>query len=500
MSKRDSMVILMLLALAWSAAWGQDNASPPMAGTAPQDSSQQSGTAPAPAFGVDTQAAPVAENPPISGIDQPGLEPHSAPVSYLQPSLHVSQAVDSNATNTLGNSAIQSDTFALGSLQLQRLWSHYDLALDYVGGLGYYSAGGVGFQNLEQFDVDQKITWKRGELGLRDSFSYMPQGSFAGSYGSAYGLGESLAAGTPGSFWGGTAFGSLGQVSRLMNLSLADVTEYLSPKSSLTAAAGYGFVHFTGNTEVQGISFLGSTQLSAQGGYNRVLGPRDQAAIVYGYQQFGFSITGVSFHSSIVQLMWGHRISGRMDFLAGAGPQITGFSQAGTSGNGVSVAGKASLRYKFPKTMLSLNYQRYNTSGSGFFAGAETDDAALRISRPLSRVWSVTTDLGYTHNRRELPLTLQQQLVCEISANPSSSCPGVSANTFDYAFAGVGLHRMLGRNFHIFASYQYNQLSFDQSFCGVTVTGTSLAPCNRTSQRQVGTFGLDWTPRPIRLD
>ncbi len=500
MSKRNSIFAFMLLVLPLYAALGQDNAAPQSTGTSPQDSGQQTGTAPAPAFGVDTQATSVIENPPISGIDQPGLEPHAAPLSYLQPSLHVSEAADSNVEDTLGNSSLHSDTLALGSLELQRLWSNYDLALDYTGGVGYYSAGGVGFKNLQQFDVDQKINWKRGSFDLRDSFSYMPEGSFAGAYGSMYGLGQSLSAGVPGTFWGGTTFGSLGEVSRIMNLSLADVTEYLSPKSSVTAAVGYGFVHFTGDTQVQGISFLGSTQLSAQGGYNRVLGPHDQAAIVYGYQDFNFSTEGLAFHSNILQLLWGHRISGRMDFLIGAGPQFTGLSEAGGSSNGVSVAGKATLRYRFPRTTFSLSYQRYNTNGSGFFAGAQTDNAELSVARPLSRVWSITADLGYAHNKRLVPLTLQDQLACEAGASSSSSCPGVTADSFDYGFIGVALHRMLGRNFHIFASYQFNELSFDPSFCGVSLSGASLAPCDRISQRNVGTFGIDWRPRPIRLD
>lgn len=500
MSKRNNIFSLVLLALPLYAALGQDSAAPQSTGSSPQDSSQQAGTPPAPAFGVDTQSSPVTENPPISGIDQPGLEPHTAPLSYLQPSLHVSEAADSNASDTLGNSSLQSDTLVLGSLELQRLWSHYDLALDYTGGVGYYSAGGVGFKDLEEFDVDQKINWKRGVLDLRDSFNYMPEGSFAGAYGSNYGIGQSLSGGTPGTFWGGTTFGALGQVSRIMNLSLADVTEYLTPKSSVTAAVGYGFVHFTGDTNVQGISFLGSTQLSAQGGYNRVLGPHDQVAIVYGYQAFNFSTAGLGFHSNLVQFLWGHRISGRMDFLAGAGPQFTGLTEAGANSNGVSVAGKATLRYRFPKTTLSLSYQRYNTNGSGLFAGAQTDNAELSAARPLNRVWSVTADLGYAHNKRLIPLTLQEQITCEISASSSTSCTGVAADNFDYGFVGVAVHRMLGRNFHIFASYQFNELSFDPSFCGVSLSGASLAPCNRISQRNVGTFGFDWRPRPMRLD
>jgi len=499
MRKRNDILTLILLMLPLTMALGQDSAIPPAEGTPAQDSGQPA-SAPAPAFGVDNQAPPMVENPPITGIDQPGVEPHAAPLSYLQPSLHVSEAADSNLDNTLGTSAFHTDTFALGSLELQRLWSHYDLALDYVGGLGYYSSGGIGFQNLEQFDVNQKITWKRGEFGVRDSFSYMPNGSFAGSYGSIGGFGESLGGGPPGGFWGNTAFGSLGQVPRIMNLTLGDVVEYLSPKSSVTGAVGYGFVHYTGNTDVQGISFLGSTQLSAQGGYNRVLGQHDQAAIVYGYQQFDFTTAGLSFHSSIVQLLWGHRISGRMDFLVGAGPQITDFNESGASNNKISVAAKASLHYKFPKTLLSLSYQRYNSNGSGFFAGAETDYAELSASRPISRVWSMSADLGYSHNDRELPLTTQEQITCEFFGTSSSSCAGVAASTFQYGFAGVALHRNLGRSFHVFASYQFNDLSFDRSFCGVTATGASLAPCNRMSQRQLGTIGLDWRPRPIRLD
>ena len=30
-------------------------------------------------------------------------------------------------------------------------------------------------------DIDQKITWKRGQLSVRDSFSYLPEGNFGGS-------------------------------------------------------------------------------------------------------------------------------------------------------------------------------------------------------------------------------------------------------------------------------------------------------------------------------
>ena len=63
-----------------------------------------------------------------------------------------------------------------------------------------------------------------------------------------------------------------------------------------------------------------------------------------------------------------------------------------------------------------------------------------------------------------------------------------------YGFAGGGLHRAFGRDFHGFVSYQFNELAFDQSYC------LANTACSRISNRQLVTFGLDWTPRPIRID
>ncbi len=312
--KRFSLWALSVLLLTVTAVWGQDNNAQPPADT-PANAQQ-----PVPAYGPENGVPSISENPPISGLDMPNLEPHGAPLSYLQPGAHFSENVSTNLQNSLGGSSTGTITDALGSLELQRLWSNYDLALDYLGGVGYYSTNGVGLKQIEELGVNQKITWKRGELGIRDAFSYQPEGTFGSAYGSVATTGAAL--GGQSAFFGATALGSLGQVPRIMNIALVDVVETLTPKSSLTVTAGYGFVHFLGTEPGTGTSFIGNSQVSAQVGYNRLLGPHDQAALVYGYQGFDFS-TGVTFHSNVVQLMWGHRISGRMDFLVGAGPQFT---------------------------------------------------------------------------------------------------------------------------------------------------------------------------------
>jgi hypothetical protein len=223
-------------------------------------------------------------------------------------------------------------------------------------------------------------------------------------------------------------------------------------------------------------------------GYDRVISTHSQIAVAYAYAGFDFSIPDAyPFHTSIVELEYGHRISGRMDFVIAAGPQITilhfceifisGQCLAEVPDTRVGVAGRALLRYRFPRTSLNALYTRVQTSGSGLFAGALSDVVSVNASRPLSRVWYGSLDTGFSRNSR---------------IEPSSG--GINANSYDYVFAGVAVHRSFGHSFHVFGSYQFNQLILDNSYC----MGTSA--CNRISSRNSITVGLDWRPRPIRLD
>ncbi len=516
MNKGQIILTLALTLFVASAAWaqGDDPPAPP----------------PAPAFGQDNPVPTVSENPPISAIDQPGLEPHAAPESFLLPGLHFSESADSNTGDTLGGSKVSSVTRGLGSLTLQKLWKNYAVAMDYIGGVIYYDQKGIGLQQLQQFDVDNRINWRRGQLAVRDSFSYLPEGNFvfqayggSGAYNSGLAslgsgmLGAAAFGGQTSSFNGGGGI-SVGQVPRLTNLGLADIVENLSPKSSVTLSAGYGIVHFYGGlTSLTGapanVAFIGSSEETVQVGYDRTLNPKDQIALSYGYQGFNFSTVGTAMHSHVLQAMYGHRISGRMDLTIGAGPQFTHTSDVAylctylgipvqiatnncTSIGGklvgvpqaadhIGVAGRVSLRYRFPRTSVSLSYDRYNTSGSGLFAGSRSDMVVLGAQRPLSRIWDVFGDVGYSRNSR-------------LQLGGST----VNANSFSYLYAGAGLHRQFGRNLRGFVSYQYNHMSFDTS-CPVAptlLTSGGAVGCSNASRRQVGSIGLDWTPRPIRLD
>jgi hypothetical protein len=490
----------LALLLLSSIAWGQDNPTPaqtPEGGQQTPDSAQEP-AAPTPAL-VQNSVPAVVENPPISGLDQPGLSKRGAAISYLQFGAHASESLDTNIDDTLGGSGVHTITDALGSVDLQRLWSNYDLAADYVGGVGYYNLGRIGFKQIQQFDIDQKIRWKRGQLGIRDSFSYLPEGNFAGAYGALNLLGETVGGGSfsgENVLMGGTTFGSLAQVPRITNLALVDLVENLTPKSSITVSAGYGLLHYTDQEAAQTAgSFLGSTQVTAQVGYDHIIGRHDQAAIVYAFQDFKFAspLAPVeSFHTNLIQLMWGHRISGKMDFLLAAGPQLTSLVVAGVPDKRLTVSGRSVLRYRFTKTNVELSYNRYTTGGSGFFAGARTNVARLGVDRPLNRVWTLFTDVGYSHNAREQSL----QQFCPDPSDPLdiTLCEVTNATTYAYGFAGMGVHRKIGHDLRVFGSYQFNYLTFNSTFCVTDI------PCDRIAQRHVVAVGLNWTPRPIRID
>jgi hypothetical protein len=477
---------LLAVVLSATLLWGQSDTSQP------QEDANRS-TPPA-AFGQDNPPMVVNDNPPISGLDQPSLEPNIQPRSMLLGGVEASESLDSNFGSD-ARTAWRSVTRGLAGLTLQRLWNRYQFAGAYVGGASYYNGSGIGLQQIHELQAQQAFLWRTGQLTVRDSLSYLPEGAFGyGAYGGSGGfqlglggLGEGL--GMLGSGFGGhfgvlgsNQLGSLGQGPRLTNVSIVDVVQGLTPRSSVTAAGSFGFVHFDHALQAFGGSqgLINSQEVAGQMGYSYSVTRKDQVGISYGYQSFHFpaSLIGTdNLGSHVVQGMYGHRISGRMDFVIGAGPQWTHLRDplAGSSSR-VTASGRATLRYRFRVTMAALSFERYDTSGSGFFAGAQSNIAEASFSRPFGRHYQAQASLGYSHNQR-----LQ------------SSLAGAASTTYNYGFAGLTVRRQFGYNWGAFLGYQWN----DQIFDTCPVVGTF---CNRISVRHVGTIGVDWHFRPIRID
>ena len=481
MKKRQWTGMLAFLVFALSSAWAQSD-SQPSSGT------EQQPAAPPAAFGQEPAPPQVSPFPPLSGLDEASLEPNVAARSFLQPGFQVLEAADSNAVNGLnkGGTSFSSVTHLLGAVGLQRLWSRYQMSLDYVGGGVLYSLRDNA--QVHTLDLDSRILWRTGVLQFRDGFSYLPEGSFGGAFGGAAGLGSGmggvgngLGEGTQGNrfnFFGAGVLGSLGTAPHYTNLSMVDMQQTLSPRAAFTLAGGYDLVHFLGDKS--GIPLIDSRMVTAQAGYDYALDRRNKLAVVYGYQHFLFpTIGGGTFDSHVVQFLYGHQISGRMDLVLGGGPQLTSLnSSLRGSFLRISGSGRFSLRYRFPRTSVSLNYQRYDSAASGFFAGAETDLAHVTLMRPLGRRWEISGHAGYAHVKR-----LQQV-----------GNAGVNANSYQYGYTGLRLNRILSRSLHGFVFYQYNDMIFDSSFCG------TAGPCSRTSTRQIAGIGLTWHPHPFRLD
>ncbi|MCU1295795.1 MAG: hypothetical protein JWO91_73, partial [Acidobacteriaceae bacterium] len=284
---------------------------------------------PAPAFGQDAPAPQTVENPPLSGLDQPAMEPDLAARSFLIIGAHATEGVDTNSAGKFnGGFPLTSVTRLLGSAAVQRLWKRYALDVDYIGGGGLYENYARGNAQIQALNLDQRIRWRTGQLAIRDSFSDLPEGAFGyGSFGGAGGydlggfgnIGGSLDGGGA-AYFSSSQVGSLGQTPRITNTSLGEVQEQFSPRSSFTAIGSYGFTNFLGSFSN---NFINTHQVAFQAGYNYQLNRRDQISFVYGFQDFHYPVISDGyFTTDMWHVLYGHRISGRLNLVVGGGPQL----------------------------------------------------------------------------------------------------------------------------------------------------------------------------------
>jgi hypothetical protein len=501
----QTVLTLLLLATCAPGAWTQS--------TGDQNAS---GPAPA-ATGVDTTTQ-MSENPPLSGLDQPSFEPGFGTRSYLAPKVELSEAVDSNGLGNFSSSNVTESTRALGSLELQKLWKLHPLDVDYVGGVDWYTGANGRVYQVHSLSATQRFLWRTGQLALRDSFSYLPEGTFGfGSFGGAGAFGGGGLGGPGGGLGGGSgtgiftngSYGSIG--SQVTNMAIADITQYLSPRSAIVLTGGYGLTDFLGKPQISGCPsnvscYFNSQETIAQAGYNYQFSRKNQIALVYAFEELHFpSASAGSLNVNLWQIQYGHRISGTWDLMLGGGPEWihqsqpqeeflgmvpTGLPCLNTSvllpcvnvkSSFITGSAQASLRYRMSaRTNLSLSYLRYISSGSGFFGGAKTDTARFTVNHTFGRLWNTLLDTGFSHNSRLLGATA-------VAAG--------GAADYNYWYFGAAAHRRLGRHLGVFGSYQYNAFAFGSGGCNASGSG-----CGASYGRNILLIGLNWTPQPIRLD
>lgn len=440
---------------------------------AAQDSTQTQGTPPAPAFG---QTAPILnpDNPPLSGLDEPSLELKTASRSFISPALQVGQSADSNSQNTFNGSRSAAVSHILGAMDLQKFWPRSDLFLEYLGG-GSFGDNPFYARQIQAAGLEAITRWRTGQVTLRDSFSYLPDGSFyAASAGGLPGFGIAtggIGLGLPGIFH--LVFGSVGTIPRLGNTAVIDAVQAITPRSAITVVGAFTNAHFYHNVD----DLVDGDESTIEAGYSHLVNRHDQVAFVYAAQLFRFPDTeGGEIYNNVINIRWSHTISGRMSFVGGVGPQITDLKFGGSFVN-VSVAGRAILRYKLAHSSLLLGYEKFTSQGSGFFAGSDTQRVQFTIRRPIGRTLDISADAGFAHNKRLQPFELG----------------GASANSYNEVSAGAVLRKHLNRTFDFIMAYRYSEIDFSspQTFAGST---------GRVNQRQIGTIALDWHPKAIRIE
>jgi hypothetical protein len=452
-----------------------------------------------------------AENPPLSGLDQPVAEPAFGGRSYLVPGFQVSESVDSNAAGATSTSTHMAEiTRALASIDMQKIWRRYQFGLDYIAGGDFYAGPRI-FTNQGRatqehtLAANQRILWRTGQLVIRDNFDYLPEGTFgfssyggAGGFGSALGgiagsgagagLGGGLAGGSPAGLFGGGQYGSIGFQPRIDNGAVVDITQGLSPRSTVTLAGGYDFVDYL-NKSSAAFPIINSQQTTGQFGYNRLLNRKDQIGVLYAFQEFHFPRAGSgSVNAHVWNALYGHRITGKLSLTLAGGPQLVIVNQpisknnpTATTTHAISANGSVSFSYTVSsRTHATAMYQRYVTPGSGFYAGANTDATRLTLGHLFGRHWTTTTDVGYSHNSN-------------LQTSSSGSTTGLQSRTYQFWYAGSSLQRQLGQQFSVVVSYQFNDFGMGQC-----ATNTSV--CGLRAERHTGMVGINWHPRPIRLD
>ncbi len=449
--------------------------------TAAQTTSQPD-TAPAPAFG---QNAPVLnpENPPISGVDEPSLELRTATRSFVSPGLQLSETADTNANNTLGPSSdVSSISRILGAFDLQKFWPKSDLFLEYVGGGAVY-ANPNDIRQMHSAGFEGVTRWRTGQLALRDSFSYLPDGAFNLGFGGLPGFGIATGSDMTGVVPGtrtlnGGTLGSVGDIPRLANTAILDAVQAINPVSAVTVMGAFSNAHFYDPTT----ALINSDQLTIEGGYSRLLNRHDQIGVVYAFQLFQFpQATGGQIYSHILNVRYSHTITGRLSFLGGIGPEYTELQQGGYLTNW-SISARAQLRYKFARASMIAGYEKFMSPGSGFFAGANTQVASLVYDRPLGRTWEFYGDLSYSYNKKLQDL------------------PGLglsNASSYNEGSVIAVFRKHLGRTYDFFTAYRFSDVGFNVPGNAQNCIANS---CGNVSQRQSGTIGVEWHPTPTRIE
>jgi hypothetical protein len=398
--------------------------------------------------------------------------------SYFLPSFQFLEMADSNFRVGPGPQKFETMNTLVGRLAFGKVGRHSRLTGDYMGGGQIYNRYSELNTTMHEFGITQSYEGRRWSLLLDDRATYLPEASFGyGGFGWTGALGPSLG-GAPGSnipnlnpSFSPTGALFTGRGARIMNTIAAQVQYLAGSRSAITLAGSYGLLHFRES------GFIDSRNAFFLLGYSRSLTPRDYLGLDYGFGLFQFKSSVPTFQTHLLQLNYGHRITGRMAVSVGAGTQVNVFKTPLAGSNTLlSWSAHSSLDWRIRRGGVALFYTRYTTNGGGVLTGATTDNVQVAWTMGLTRNWSGSLSPGYSHNR-SLPQTTS----------------GNTGITYDSAYAGASLSRRLGPYMTMFFTYNLQTQRSENVPC---LTGD----CAASLLRHLVGFGFSWHPREIMID
>ena len=420
---------------------------------------------------ADENASPILpDTTPLTGVQNATLGTTEARHSYWVPGVQLSTSIQSSGAN----STWFADNYIIGNLSLLKAWARSQFAMNYSGG-GYFSTDSQqGNGDYQQMALSQTFHWNRLTLQFLDQLSYLPESAFGFGGGTNLGIpgvGGSTGPTIPG-LGSGTdpnqsIYAALGP--RLSNAGVVQTTYEVTRRSSVTASASYGILHFTDPGNVDNSTFTASL------GYNYVLNHADTIGLVYRFSNFQFSGQPQAFGDHTFNVAYGRKLTGRLALTISGGPEYTKFRiPVGTQTSKLGGNANVNVTYRLENGGLMAGYFHGLTGGGGVFTGSTIDMVNFEISHRFTRVWSGQFNMGYSINRAE-----------------ATSTPANFPN-YNSWYVGGGVYRPIGRNMNFGVAYN--------ATIGTTVqAGCTGGSCTSNQNANFVTVNFQWQSRPLIL-
>jgi hypothetical protein len=424
------------------------------------------------------QANPPASNSmipdtrPLSGIESLGLGSLAGERSYVAPGFLVTETGQSNAQfEPGGHPGFGAAAILGGNVGLELLGRRNEFNLAYQGGSILYETDSQANSTYQLFGFSDSLSYRRVVFTLTDRFSYLP-GFYGGLNALAYGGALSLnGLGTLPSLNSGLnpQRGILTNAAGYSNLALGQLEYVPSARSSVTVAAGFENL----DSSEQGFSSFNA--IIAQAGYSRNLTAKDTVAVYYLLRLFHYTGVSENLNSQVASFSYGRRITDRLALQLFAGPEFFAITVPGRTQLSTTAYGGAGMKYRWPRTQLSVDYFKGLSGGSGALNGANTNVITMTITRQVSTKWSGNLGFGYYHNSG-------------LREPGSATVPP----TYNYWNGTCSVTRALGRHSRVVLFYGFQTQNSNQPFSLGSGHGRSVL--NNT----LG-FNLDYTFRPIGI-